>query len=453
MSQLDLFQKPNTLQSRMTIALTAALQPEIQAPEYVHTWKAWVMPSGPGIFALRARARRTSDSAFTGSLPLTPEVAQIILSGGEPCLISAEDLDFLSQWKWRKHKKGYAYRSTRSGNVYMHRLILGLEKGEGIADHISRDKLDNRRENLRAVTQSESNHNRPTSNDGVTKPKGRTRWTVCLWIDKRFQWLGSFATKEEAISARVEALLQAGLVTPQTPMTGWPTPDAQAMNVGCDPAKHMERLARLKEVHGNGNGAGLTLGAAAALAGWCTPTAQDHSRGSEGPRPHDTGVPLSQQAALAGWHTPDTKPDRPWGQSNCRNVAAGLGNQAALAGWNTPRATDGSNGGPHQAGGALPADAALAGWCTPTCGSPNSLRGTGQDPEKRKAGGHSVNLQDQVRLASGTPSTSSPAAMGKRGALNPAFSLWLMGFPSCWLMAAPSKKPRASRSSEAAGTR
>ena len=36
------------------------------------------------------------------------------------------------------------------------------------------------------------------------------------------------------------------------------------------------------------------------------------------------------------------------------------------SGWNTPRATDGSNGGPNQANGALSADAAMAGWPTPT---------------------------------------------------------------------------------------
>ena len=34
-------------------------------------------------------------------------------------------------------------------------------------------------------------------------------------------------------------------------------------------------------------------------------------------------------------------------------------------GWNTPRATDGTNGGPNQANGALPADAALTHWITP----------------------------------------------------------------------------------------
>jgi len=34
-------------------------------------------------------------------------------------------------------------------------------------------------------------------------------------------------------------------------------------------------------------------------------------------------------------------------------------------GWNTPRASDGSNGGPNQAGGALTSNAALASWVTP----------------------------------------------------------------------------------------
>ena len=41
----------------------------------------------------------------------------------------------------------------------------------------------------------------------------------------------------------------------------------------------------------------------------------------------------------------------------------------------------------------------IAGWPTPTAGTPNSLRGTGQDPEKRKAGGHQVGIQDAVHLA------------------------------------------------------
>jgi len=51
-------------------------------------------------------------------------------------------------------------------------------------------------------------------------------------------------------------------------------------------------------------------------------------------------------------------------------------------------------------------------WPTPTACSPNSLRGNGQDPEKRIAGGHTVNLQDAVRLASWLTTT---AVDGRRG--------------------------------------
>lgn len=48
-------------------------------------------------------------------------------------------------------------------------------------------------------------------------------------------------------------------------LSGWATPDAQLFNDGADPEKHQERLARLKEKHGNGNGAGLPLGQMAHL--------------------------------------------------------------------------------------------------------------------------------------------------------------------------------------------
>lgn len=57
---------------------------------------------------------------------------------------------------------------------------------------------------------------------------------------------------------------------------GWPTPDAAAMNSGADWEKHQERLERMKLKKYNANGAGLTLGAAAAAAGWATPATRDY---------------------------------------------------------------------------------------------------------------------------------------------------------------------------------
>lgn len=98
-------------------------------------------------------------------------------------------------------------------------------------------------------------------------------------------------------------------------LTGWPTPDAQAMNVFADPVKHEARRARLKEKHGNGNGAGLPLGQAAHLASWVSPQASDgHGSGRNqntsslckqakafGPTPNGSGA----ETASTGQLNPD----------------------------------------------------------------------------------------------------------------------------------------------------
>ena len=55
----------------------------------------------------------------------------------------------------------------------------------------------------------------------------------------------------------------------------------------------------------------------------------------------------------------------------------------------------------------------FSGWPTPVSGTPNSLRGTGQDPIRRKAGGHQVGLQDAVRLLAGWTTPQAHDAQGK----------------------------------------
>ena len=58
--------------------------------------------------------------------------------------------------------------------------------------------------------------------------------------------------------------------------SGWPTPDAGALNVGADLETHLKRVAKLKVKWKNGNGAGLPLGIVSQMAGWATPNAMYH---------------------------------------------------------------------------------------------------------------------------------------------------------------------------------
>jgi hypothetical protein len=88
-------------------------------------------------------------------------------------------------------------------------------------------------------------------------------------------------------------------------------------------------------------------------------------------------------------------------------------------GWPTPCQQDGPKGGPAQGEDRLPGAVALSAWPTPTAQSPNSLRGKGQCPTKRKEQGHSINLTDAVTLTGWpTPMAGTPAQNGNNEAGN-----------------------------------
>lgn len=105
---------------------------------------------------------------------------------------------------------GYRRLSLDKRWYLAHRLIWRMVVGEwpDQIDHINGDRLDNRIENLRSVSRMENMRNRmlPRNNEtGVHGVHWKPRdgvWHAQIGIDGRIQYLGSFATKAEAVEAR-----------------------------------------------------------------------------------------------------------------------------------------------------------------------------------------------------------------------------------------------------------
>jgi hypothetical protein len=87
----------------------------------------------------------------------------IPLLRGQTTLVDDDVYPELAQYRWRLNSSGYAVRSYKANDkeivVCMHREIMHAPRGL-VVDHISGNRLDNRRSELRLITQQENLMNR-----------------------------------------------------------------------------------------------------------------------------------------------------------------------------------------------------------------------------------------------------------------------------------------------------
>lgn len=116
-------------------------------------------------------------------------------------LVDDADVEAVSAWTWSLHPGGYA---THAGRLLMHRVILGLEPGDPTqGDHINRDRLDNRRANLRRCTRAEQPQNMRAKGGssqyrGVSFCKQTGRWCAQVSMNHRHVNLGRYDDEVEA---------------------------------------------------------------------------------------------------------------------------------------------------------------------------------------------------------------------------------------------------------------
>lgn len=133
---------------------------------------------------------------------------------GKWVVVDEEDYERVMQWKW-SFSQGYCVRSEmengQKSTIKLHRFIMGAPSGIDV-DHISMEKWDNRKPNLRFATRAQNGWNRGLSSRNKSGHKGihfckkRGKWVVQIKANRRTVFSKRFASLEEAQRAHSEGV-------------------------------------------------------------------------------------------------------------------------------------------------------------------------------------------------------------------------------------------------------
>lgn len=145
---------------------------------------------------------------------LTGEYGIGYTNKGEEFYFDLEDYEKVKGYCWNSHDGYIETRGlTRGEFLKMHRLIMGLKKGDGLlVDHINHNTHDNRKCNLRICTNQENcmnssthKNNKSSGESGISYRKDNGKWRVRIWKNYKCYHIGQFDTYEEAYQARISA--------------------------------------------------------------------------------------------------------------------------------------------------------------------------------------------------------------------------------------------------------
>lgn len=125
-----------------------------------------------------------------------------ILVDNKSVLIDLDDVYFCKQYHWRISNKGYVSTSVNKKSKHLHRLLMNPLSNETI-DHINRNKLDNRKNNLKICSNLINMQNRGINKNNTSGSKGvyinrNGNFVTHCQINKTRKYLGTFETLEEA---------------------------------------------------------------------------------------------------------------------------------------------------------------------------------------------------------------------------------------------------------------
>ena len=132
----------------------------------------------------------------------------VILSNTHNEMLCDEDI-------WEKAKvrtwyeyDGYAIASIKRKSIYFHRVVAMPFDGY-VVDHINRNKLDNRKNNLRVVTNHVNTINVDCYKNNHSGYKGVTKvdygYIATITVNRKKVYLGFYKDINDAIKARQEA--------------------------------------------------------------------------------------------------------------------------------------------------------------------------------------------------------------------------------------------------------